>query len=291
MAALDSSTALPLVLAAAAAAGGVLQWRRARAFEDTPTSKIRSAAQGYVEFSGHARALPGDPIVSPLSGRRCVWWQYRVEERSSFGRRGWGLVDHGTSDAIFALDDDTGRVVVDPQGAGVTSLSREVWYGNEPDTPLAVRPTGWIGSLGSRYRYTERLIVDGQPLSAVGQFQTRRPGDEPLSLDVELATRLHDWKRDPARLAKFDTDHDGILSAAEWEQAREAARAEILAERHEQAQQPGFSFLVRPPADRRPFLLGAGTVASVAQRYRRFAALWSAAALVLLFVGTHALTH
>jgi hypothetical protein len=284
------SALLPLTLAAIAAAAGVVQWRRARAFEDTPASKVRSAAQGYVEFSGHARALPGEPIVSPLSHRPCVWWQYRVEERSSFARRGWRLVDHGTSDAIFALEDDTGRVVIDPQGASVASLAREIWYGDEIDTPPALRRPRWIGSFGSRYRCTERLIADGQPLCAVGQFQTRRAGDEPLSLDVELAARLHDWKQHPQRLARFDLDHDGTLSPSEWEQARAAARTEILAEHREQEQQPGFNFLVRP-TDRRPFVLGAGTVASIARGYRCFAALWSAAALVLLFVGAHSLTH
>ncbi|HEY7928918.1 MAG TPA: GIDE domain-containing protein [Steroidobacteraceae bacterium] len=273
--------------AVVAAGAGVLQWRRARAFEDTPTSKVRSAAQGYVELSGHARALPGAPIISPLSHRQCCWFQYRVQERTASRREGWRTVDEGTSDAIFALDDDTGRVVIDPAGAGVAAVPCTVWYGNDEDVPPpALR--SWMSGLGARYRYNERVILDGQPLSAVGLFQTRRAGDDPLSMDAEMADLLHSWKQDPRRMAQFDLNHDGSISAEEWEQARAAARAAILAQHREQAQQPGISMLVRP-GDQRPFLFGPGSVRALSQRYRLNAALLSTAALICLFVGSRSI--
>lgn len=272
--------------AVATGGSGVIQWRRARAFEDTPTSKVRSAAQGYVEFCGHARALPGDPVISPLTHRTCAWFQYRVEERMATRRNAWVTVDEATSDAIFALDDETGRVVVDPTGAEVSAVPRTVWYGNDSGTPPALRTPWWAGgSIGNRYRYSERILLDGQPLSAVGLFQTRRAGDDPLPLDAEMAERLHAWKQDPQRMAQFDRDHDGHISPEEWDQARAAARAEILAEHRQQAQQPGLNMLVRP-ADHRPFLFGSGSVRALSQRYRRNAALLSTAALICLVVGT-----
>jgi hypothetical protein len=266
---------------------GVLQWRRARAFEDTPTSKVRSAAQGYVELSGRARALPGAPIISALTHRPCCWFEYRVQERTVSRREGWRTIDEGTSDAIFALDDDTGRVVIDPAGAQVAAVPRTVWYGNESDEPPpALR--SWMSSIGARYRYSERIILDGQPLSTVGLFQTRRAGDDPPSLDAEMAERLHAWKQDPKRMAQFDINHDGSISPQEWEQARAAARDEILAEHRQQAQQPGINMLVRP-TDHRPFLFGPGSVRALSQRYRVNAALLSTAALICLFVGTRSL--
>lgn len=273
--------------AALMAGAGVLQWCRARAFEDTPTSKVRSAAQGYVELSGHARALPGAPIVSPLSHRPCCWFQYRVQERTTTRRSGWCTIDEGTSDAIFALEDDTGRVVIDPAGAAVSDVPRKVWYGNDENDPPAAL-SSWMSGFGARYRYSERIILDGQPLSAVGMFQTRRAGDDPPSLDAEMADLLHNWKQDPRRMAQFDVNHDGTISAQEWEQARAAAHAEILAEHREQAQQPGISMLVRPP-DHRPFLFGSGSVCALSHRYRLNAALLSTAALICLFVGTRSL--
>src|SRR3546814_8668594 len=33
--------------------------RESRLIQDTPTSRVRSAAQGYVEFEGFARLMPG----------------------------------------------------------------------------------------------------------------------------------------------------------------------------------------------------------------------------------------
>ncbi|HEY1992361.1 MAG TPA: hypothetical protein VGH71_07845, partial [Gammaproteobacteria bacterium] len=56
--------------------------RRLRIIAETPKSLIRSAAQGYVELQGIARLMPGPPIVAPLTGKRCVWWSYRIERRS-----------------------------------------------------------------------------------------------------------------------------------------------------------------------------------------------------------------
>jgi hypothetical protein len=275
--------------AAVTAGAGVLQWRRARAFEDTPTSKVRSAAQGYVEFSGLARALPGAPILSPLTHRPCCWFQYRVQERTRSRRNGWQTVDEGTSDAIFALDDETGRAVIDPAGAGVSAVPRNTWYGNDEDEPPpALRSSSWISAIGARYRYSERIILDGQPLSAVGLFQTRRAGDDPPSLDAEMADLLHTWKQDPRRMAQFDVNHDGTISPQEWEQARAAARAQILVQHRQEAQQPGISMLVRPP-DHRPFLFGPGSVRTLSQRYRLNAALLSTAALICLFVGTRSI--
>ena len=38
---------------------------RARFIEDTPTSRVRSAAQGYVELNGVGRLMTGPPIISP----------------------------------------------------------------------------------------------------------------------------------------------------------------------------------------------------------------------------------
>ena len=56
----------------AAFAGSYVMMRRARLMEDTPTSKIRSAAQGYVELSGRVRMPEGVSIRCPLSDTGCA---------------------------------------------------------------------------------------------------------------------------------------------------------------------------------------------------------------------------
>ena len=46
--------------------------------------------------------------------------RYEVEERNNErpGRSEWRVIERETSDSIFALDDGTGQVVVDPRLAG-----------------------------------------------------------------------------------------------------------------------------------------------------------------------------
>ncbi len=48
-------------------------YRRYRQIQDLPTSKVASAAQGYVELTGRGELLDGSPVISRLGGRQCCW--------------------------------------------------------------------------------------------------------------------------------------------------------------------------------------------------------------------------
>jgi len=94
------------LLGGASAAGFYAAFRflfRLRLIEDTPTSLIRSAAQGYVELQGRGELLPGPPIVAPLTGLPCVWYRFKVEERvADYDSRGgtnsrWRTINSGIS--------------------------------------------------------------------------------------------------------------------------------------------------------------------------------------------------
>lgn len=281
---------LAIAAGAAAVGYGFLQWRRARALTDTPLSRARSAAQGYAAFNGIARMLPGTPTRSPLTGRSCLWYDYRIEERGSGRNDGWHTIESGTSDETFALDDGTGQVVVDPEGADVTGIARRTWYTDAPRDPPGLATWGWLGSVSGRYRCSERLILEGQPLAAAGLFRTQRVLDSAGSIEQEAAQRLVLWKRDPQRMARVDLDHDGRISMNEWELARQDAREEVARELHEQAALPGLD-LLQKPADGRPFLIGAGTTTSLTSRYRWQAVAGVLAGLVLLGIGAHRLGH
>jgi hypothetical protein len=274
--------ALPLL--AVAAISGVAafdRWRRGRWLEDTPVSRIRSAAQGYVELAGRARVLPGEPILAPLTRRPCVWWRYEIEARETVGsrRREWRVVERGTSESIFALEDDTGQVIIDPRGAEVTVPLRDVWEGDTPRPPPGPPHRGGSMLLAANYRYTEHLILADQPLCTVGELTTRRAADNLPSIDTDVAAKLHAWKQDAARMASFDRDHDGQISPPEWEAARAAARAEVLSERGAQQALPGITVLGRPDGHR-PYLIGVATRAALTARYR-----WTARLLALAACG------
>jgi hypothetical protein len=258
-------------LAAAAAWGfysGFKWWRWARLIEDTPTSRIRSAAQGYVEIQGLARLMGGEPIVAPLSRRTCVWWSYRVEERVRDGnRRRWRQVASAVSEHIFLIEDDSGACVVDPDGAEVLPSVRNTWYGDTPH-PVAGPPAarGFVG-FGSRYRYRESRLDVGATTYAIGWFHSDT-GADPRSVSDEVTALLREWKREPRTLLRrFDRDGNGALSLEEWERAREEAHRQVVEERGRRAALPGIHMLTAP-RDGRPLLLAAGSAQQLARHYR-----------------------
>jgi hypothetical protein len=261
-------------------------WAKNRAIADTPTSRVRSAAQGYVELSGRG-VLPADSRnKGPLTGLPCTWWRYKIEDRGRRSRfqfsstadvadpRSWSCVDSGTSTEPFVLDDGTGQCLIDPRGAEVFPSVTTVWYGSE-EWPQERIPGG-DGVLGwlldriptGRYRYTEYRLQIQEHVCALGAFRSEGgvSVDDPDAAVTEL---LHQWKQDQAALLKrFDTNHDGALSAAEWEQARAAARKEVMDGRAADTRTPSLHVLGEP-TDGRCFLLAASEGGSLARRFRR----------------------
>lgn len=264
-------------------------WAKNRAIEDTPTSRVRSAAQGYVELCGHGQPPSNAECKGPLTGLPCTWWRYKIEERRSSGRsRSWITVQGDTSAVPFVLDDGTGKCLIDPRGAEVYPSASDVWYG-PTDWPEYRIPNG-SGILGrladalltDKYRYTEHRLQTNEQLYAIGAFRSLGGAgvDDP---DAAVAELLRQWKQDQAGLlARFDINHDGALSSAEWEQARAAARRQVLDHRMSETRAPSLNVLAHP-ADGRAFLLAASDGESLAQRFRR-----RALAGVGGFVGTSA---
>lgn len=256
---------------------------KCRTVEDTPTARIRSTAQGYTGISGLVRAPPGTTIRGPLSGRQCVWWHYRIEE-NGFGRSG-DTIDEQTSEAPFLLDDTTGQCLVDPRGADVTPHAQIVWYGATQWPEFRLPPSGGLfGKLcdalmpGGRYRYVERRLEAGMPVNALGEFRTRG-GISTADPQDGIAQVLHEWKADQAGLLdRFDRNRDGALDAAEWEQVRAAARAEVLQKRQAMELEPTVSTLAEP-GDGRAYLLSGADSGALARRYR-----WRALTGIALFV-------
>jgi len=156
--------------------------KAARVIEDTPTSKIRSAAQGMVEISGLSKhALP---LKTSLTGEPCVWYSHlvekltvsRINDKTSYQ---WDIIDQQSSLEAFILEDSTGICFIFPEDAEVLTINKVTWRGHTP-IPLRVRSSFWIYWLfesWGRYRYTERKILNNTPIFARGKFTTLNKDD------------------------------------------------------------------------------------------------------------------
>lgn len=251
--------------------------RRYRLIADTPTAMIRSAPQGYVEIIGHVVCGEGGLLQAPLSGRPCVWYRYRIERQGDGSKGGWKLAKRGSSDAWFQINDGTGVCLIDPEKAEMDVAQRSIWHGNSPN-PAALRQ--YATSLGSlsvstgRYRYTEQLIMEHEPVYALGQFQTLGGGRNTEALSQIQANIIRDWKRNHAGLlARFATPGATEFSATEWQAVRQAALEEAEKQRQRQNNLPDMHVLTNPGQPGRPLLISTRDEAKLIKRFRQRALL------------------
>jgi hypothetical protein len=112
-----------LVWAVAGACAGVYLFyrgfrllQRKRLVMDTPASKVRSASMGLVEMSG--LAVGPYTLPAPITGAPCYYYRTLAWQWKQNGKRSsWVKVAEESLHVPFYLDDNTGRVLVDPQGA------------------------------------------------------------------------------------------------------------------------------------------------------------------------------
>lgn len=156
------------VIVAVAFVGAFYFFMRNRIMEDMPTSRIRSAAQGYVELAGYGVQMEGPPIVAPLSRKNCTWYSFEIEKKGiSKNNTNWSKIEQGRSEELFFIKDETGECIIDPQGASVTTIEKDVWYGNSPRPPRGPALNKGFLASGS-YRYTEKRLEAGENLHAMG---------------------------------------------------------------------------------------------------------------------------
>jgi hypothetical protein len=249
----DSAEVWPYALLANSAVSffcWVATYRRYRQIHDLPTSRVASAAQGYVELFGRAEILPGAPLASKLSHSACCWYCYEIEEKSADDK--WKTVDSGSSVEHFLLVDDSGQCVVSPEGAEVLTNDHKAWE---------------EGSL----RYNEWLLLPASTLYAIGDFSTTSAAAVVAHEErADTGALLAEWKQDPQRLRqRFDLDRDGKIDMKEWELARLQAQREVRKRQSEmQSRSVEGVHLLRKPRDGRLFLLANEMPDRLGSRYR-----------------------
>ena len=226
---IDSREAWPFILGLISAIS-FFAWvgnqRRSRLILDTPTSRIASAAQGYVELTGRAKQAHDIPLLSKLTLLPCVWYRYIIEQQRS-DEKGYDIVEQGTSDDTFLLDDGSGQCFIDPDYAEIITSHKQVWKKGD-------------------YRYTEYLLSPLDTLYAIGEFTTLGGPNSDLDFKGDLNALLAEWKRDKTRLQeRFDLNKDGQIDPSEWELAVLAAKREVAKQHGEIRLKDGVHLLAQ----------------------------------------------
>lgn len=228
----------------------ILAWlsalKRLRAVRDTPTSKIASAAQGYVELDGYGMPFGEIPLLSKLHSLPCLWYRYKIERRTHDSK--WQTIDSGESTDCFMLRDETGVCVVDPEHAEIITRHCEKWDKGD-------------------YRYTEWSLIAQDRLYAIGQFRTQGGSTLEFNTREELNQLLAEWKKDmPVLLARFDLDNSSELDMQEWMLARSAAKREV-GNKMRAAQAAPDIHIICQPRDGKLFLISNLEQKDLSRRY------------------------
>ncbi len=173
-----------MLLALVGAVGGVALFfqgfrmlRYKRLILNTPFSKIRSASIGLVEVSG----MPTGPqtISAAITGDPCYYYRVKAWQWVESGNdHKWEQVLDESLCVPFFLDDSTGKVLVNPQGADLDvhrNFTDEVQtssFGKGSIIPENIRKFVALRGLlsGDKIRLEERIIKPGYPLFVFGNL-------------------------------------------------------------------------------------------------------------------------
>jgi len=230
---------------------------RLRTISGTPTSRVASAAQGYVELIGRGRT-GATPLISKLRVLPCLWYRWKIEERD--GENKWLTRERGESSDYFVLRDDSGECVVDPEYAEIITKHKDEWISGD-------------------YRYTEWKLIQDDYLYVIGEFKTVGGSTTTLTREELVKQILSEWKMDNADLLRrFDLDNNGVLDMQEWMLARQAAKREADKRLDQARTEPDTNFMLKPH-DGRLFLISNIDQDKLAARYQ----LWAWAHIVIFF--------
>ncbi len=253
----------------------VRNWKRLRIIEDTPTARLRSAHQGYIELEGKGQFMD-EPIYAPLSNHPCLWYRSQIEQQETFTENGrtqtrWNVVYKNISNHRFKLTDGANSCYVDPDDAEVNGSERLVWYGNTewPTRTQILESQSIVHAMTNSYRYSEWLILPGQSLYILGQFKTWSATTQQSVRDVMIHL-INDWKQDqPALRERFDSNKDGNIDQQEWEVARQESRSEAQQIHDQLVLEPDTHIIAKLDNATQPFIISVYPQALLVQKYRR----------------------
>jgi hypothetical protein len=162
-----------------------------RKLRDAPRSRIVDVAEGTRACVVGTVASHAGTVTAPFSGTACVYYEISIEKRP---RDLWEPVYTDQQSVVFAISDDSGHAIVDPDGADVSVGSETTEIDDDASLgpsqlALRARASDW---LEGRMRVVERRIEAGDVIAVVGGA-TREPDPAARPADAyrgESPTRL-----------------------------------------------------------------------------------------------------
>ncbi len=192
--------------------------RLKRRIENTPTSRIRSVAMGMVEVKG--KAVRKYALISPMSHIPCVYYRLSRYRRDK-DKNTWKKVSGRSSGRVpFYLEDETGRVEIDPARCRVSAVTKQEGYDDN---------SGLFSSFSQGdEKWVEEIIIDGALVYVLG-FAAVKRASGPTAHEQKVEA-LRNIKSDPILRQRYDTNGDGQLDQEEWEAARQDVENQLIHE-------------------------------------------------------------
>ena len=164
-----------------------------RTVEDVPTSKVKGVFFGLNEVKGSVKS--DAPLQTYLTEKPSVWYEWSISEhwkkteryRDKDGNRktrtksGWRKVDSGGNFQSFFLKDDTGELLIEPEGAKVDAPST-MSFSCSPTDPFYYKkgPDRSIANSTHRRRFSERSLTPNDELYILGPAKLRQEVAKPM---------------------------------------------------------------------------------------------------------------
>ena len=205
-------------------------YRRIRLIEDTATTTLNSAAQGYMALAGKASLYDGEVVRGPNPDLPPMLWYKNHLFESWSG---------------FLVSDEKGRCTLDPKGAEVI-------------TP----------NYSYNHNYY-KAIYPGEMIYVIGQLNTLKKHRNDYERNSLVSTKLQEWKRNKVNfLDYFDTNKDGVIDQGEMHTAKHAATNFVDMALEEVYQKPA-THVVSKSDDGRPFIVTSIHPEELLKRYKR----------------------
>lgn len=194
-------------------------YRLVKRGNETTAANVRS---GYVAVSGEVVPFE-ETIQTPFTGQETVCYRYAVQERHNsrlFSDDGsWHTVAVGGRGVPFYVEDETGRVLVDPGNASLT-LNEMTKFGLVGD---ATRNSAGDSDESSAANDSDESSAadDGKQTSKTDESDANRDGmDETVIEDVVASGRVYQVDAEiavapdetpPQRISDWEQEHGGVF--------------------------------------------------------------------------------